>query len=143
MKRITAIAFFALAALVTSGSAMAQDHAVKANVPFDFTVGNAHVSAGTYIIMSTGSSNMIELRSDSGKVHIFGSAFSSGKQPATSSLVFDKYGDRYFLHEIRCSTTGTMNLDLPVSKSEKLVQRQQASLQQNRDEVFVALAEIK
>ena len=144
MKRITAIAFFVLAALVTAGSAMAQDHAVKANVPFDFTVGNAHVPAGTYTILSTGSPVIVELRNDSGKVHIFGSAYASGKEPTRSSLVFDKYGDRYFLHEIRCSTISTMNVDLPVSKSEKSVQRQEASLQQNnRDEIFVALAEIK
>ncbi len=143
MKRITAIALFALAALVT-GSAMAQEHAVKANVPFDFTVGNAHVPAGTYTISSTGSTSMVELRSDSGKVHIFGSAYSSGKQADGNKLIFDKYGDRYFLHEIRCTTASTMNVDLPASKSEKWAQKQQASLeQQKKDEIFVALAEIK
>jgi len=143
MKRITAIAFFALATLVSAGTAMAQDHSVKANVPFDFTVGNAHVPAGTYTIMSTGSPTTVELRSESGKVHIFGTAYSSGKEPTSSSLVFDKYGDRYFLHEIRCSTVSTMNVDLPITKAEKSALKQEASLQQNRNEIFVALAEIK
>ena len=143
MKRITAIALFALATLV-AGSAMAQEHAVKANVPFDFTVGNAHVPAGTYTISSTSTPAMVELRNASGKVHIFGAAYASGKQPSSNKLVFDKYGDRYFLHEIRCSTADTMNVDLPVSKSEKWAQKQEASLQQNnKDEIFVALAEIK
>jgi len=142
MKRITAIAFFALATLV-AGTAMAQEHAVKANVPFDFTVGNAHVPAGTYTITSTGAPSMVELRSDSGKVHIFGSAYNSGKQSDRGKLVFDKYGDRYFLREILCARVD-MNLELPVSKSEKAIQRQEASLPSNSgNQTFVALNEIK
>ena len=141
MKRITAIALFALATLV-AGSAMAQERAVKATVPFDFTVGSAHIPAGTYTIMSTSTSTLIELRSDTGKVHIFGAAYPDGKQWNRSSLVFDRYGDRYFLHEIRCSNSA-MNLELPVTKWEKQAQQQQASLEQHTDEVFIALAEIK
>jgi hypothetical protein len=143
MKRITAIAFFAVATLVAAGSAMAQEHAVKATVPFDFTVGNAHIPAGTYTIMSTGSPNVIELRNSSGKPTIFGSVYGDGKQAKNNKLVFTKYGDRYFLHEILCSNAD-MNLELPVSKTEKSVQQLQASLQEpNRDEVFVALVDIK
>jgi hypothetical protein len=142
MKRITAIAFFAVAALVAAGSAMAQDHAVKATVPFDFTVGNAHIPAGTYTIMTTGSASVIELRNSSGKPTIFGSVYGDGKQTQNNKLVFTKYGDRYFLHEILCSNAD-MNLELPASKAEKSAQKQEASLQQNRDEVFVALVDIK
>ncbi len=142
MKRIITIAF-ALATLVTAGSAMAQEHAVKANVPFDFTVGNAHVPAGTYTIWSTGNATMIEIRNDSGKATIFGSVYADGNTSQKGKLVFDKYGDRYFLHEILCSNAG-MNMELPVSKTEKSVQRQQASLQsENKDQVFVALNEIR
>jgi hypothetical protein len=142
MKRTIVIAF-ALAALVTAGTAMAQEHAVKANVPFDFTVGNAHVPAGAYTIWSTGSANLIEIRNDSGKVTIFGSGYTSDQKSETGKLVFDKYGDRYFLREILCSTVA-LNMELPVSKAEKNAQRQQASLQsENKDQVFVALNEIK
>ncbi|MBV8675265.1 MAG: hypothetical protein JOZ33_17710 [Acidobacteriaceae bacterium] len=142
MKRITAIAFFALATLV-AGSAMAQDHAVKAAVPFDFTVGNAHVPAGTYTIWSTGSANTIELRNDSGTITIFGSVYAADKTSQRGKLVFDKYGDRYFLRDILCSSVA-MNLELPVSKAEKNVQRQQASLQSEKnDQIFIALNEMK
>lgn len=144
MKRIIVIAF-ALAAFVTAGSAMAQEHAVKATVPFDFTVGNAHVPAGTYTIWSTGDPGLIEVRNDSGKATIFGSVYTAGKSAQTGKLVFDQYGDRYFLHEILC-TDAAMNLEIPVSKSEKKAQQQQqqASLQgDKKDQVFVALNEIK
>ena len=143
MKRITAIALFALATLV-AGTAKAQNHSVKATVPFDFAVGNAHIPAGTYTVSSTGSSSIVRLQNDSAKVNVFGIGFADGKQSQTSKLVFDRYGDRYFLREILCAR-GDMNVQLPVSKSEKWAQQQQqqASLQQSKDEVTVALNEIR
>ncbi len=145
MKRITAIAFCALASLVTAGSAMAQEHAVKATVPFDFAVGNSHLPAGTYTISSTdpGSSSGVEIRSDSGKITVLTSAFADGKQSKTGKLVFDKYGDQYFMREILCSDVD-MNLELPVSKAEKQAKQQVASMQNsNKDQVFVALNEVR
>ena len=141
MKRTIASAFFALATLIT-GTAMAQNQAVKANVPFDFTVGNAHVPAGTYTISSAETQNIIMLRSDSGKVSIFGIGYADDNQSQASKLVFDKQGDRYFLREILCAKAD-MNLQLPVSKSEKQAQHMQASVPQDKDEVEIALNEIR
>jgi hypothetical protein len=143
MNRITASAFFALATLVAAGSAVAQEHAVKATVPFDFTVGSAHVPAGTYTISSASarSSNTIILRNDTGKVTVLAVAYADGTQSQTSKLVFNKWGDRYFLHEILCANVD-MNMELPVSKAEKSAARQQASLPHD-SQVFIALNEIK
>src|ERR1700756_349046 len=141
MKRITAIALFALATLV-AGTAKAQSNTLKATVPFDFTVGTAHVPAGTYMISSTGSSSTVRLQNDSGKVNIFGIGFADGKQTKASKLVFARYADNYFLREIFCAR-GDMNVELPVSKSEKWAQQQQATLQQSKDQVEVALNEIR
>jgi hypothetical protein len=50
MKRITAIALFILAGLVSAGNVLAQDHGVRTTVPFDFTVGNKVLPSGTYTI---------------------------------------------------------------------------------------------
>jgi hypothetical protein len=143
MKRMTAIAFFALATLVTAGSAVAQEQAVKANVPFDFAVGNTTVPAGTYTISvdAARDSHLILLRNDTGKVTIMATAFADGRTSQTGKLVFDKRGDQYFLHEILCAAVD-MNLELPVSKAEKSAQRLQASMPQN-DQVYIALNEIK
>ena len=145
MKRITAIALCALASLVTAGSAVAQGPAVKATVPFDFAVGNSHLPAGTYTISSADprSSTGLMIRSDSGKISVLTTAIADGKQSKTGKLVFDKYGDKYFMREILCSNAD-MNLELPVSKTEKLAQKQVASLQDsNKDQVFVALNEVR
>ena len=56
MKRITSTALFTLAVLVTAAlvpgtGAMAQGRAVRATVPFDFTVGDKLLPAGTYTDM--------------------------------------------------------------------------------------------
>ena len=145
MKRITAIAICALASLVTAGSAVAQGHAVKATVPFDFAVGNSQLPAGTYTISSADdrSSTGLVIRSDSGKIAVLTTAYADGKQSKASKLVFDKYGDRYFMREILCSNAD-MNMELPVSKAEKQAQKQVASLpNSNKDQVFIALNEIR
>lgn len=143
MNRITAIAFFALGTLVAASSAVAQEHAVKATVPFDFTVGSAHVAAGTYTISSASerSSGAIVLRNDTGKVTILAMAYADGKQSQAGKLVFDKWGDQYFLREILCANVD-MNLELPVSKAEKRVGSQEASLPHD-NQVFIALNEMK
>jgi hypothetical protein len=145
MKRITAIAICALASLVTAGSAVAQGRTVKATVPFDFAVGNSHLPAGTYTISSADSRSLtgLAIRSDSGKITVLTTAFADGKQSKTGKLVFDKYGDQYFMREILCSNAD-INMELPVSKAEKKVQLQQASLENsNKDQVFVALNEVR
>jgi hypothetical protein len=41
---------FTLAVFVTAGSALAQDRAVWATVPFDFTVADKLLPSGTYTI---------------------------------------------------------------------------------------------
>jgi hypothetical protein len=35
-----------------------------------------------------------------------------------SQLVFDKYGDQYFLHRVLCPTVSSLNLDVPQGKAE-------------------------
>ena len=145
MKRISAIAICALASLVAAGSAVAQGHAVKATVPFDFAVGNSRLPAGTYTIttVDSPSSTGLAIRSDSGKVTVLINAYADGKQSKNSKLVFDKYGDQYFMREILCSNAD-MNVELPVSKAEKQSQRQEASLpNSDRGQVFVALNEAR
>ena len=48
MNRIAAIALFVGATLITAGSAAAQSSVVEANIPFNFTVSDTFLPAGTY-----------------------------------------------------------------------------------------------
>ena len=136
MKRITSIALFALVSFVTIGSISAQERAVKANVPFDFTVSGKLLPSGTYTI-SAEDPNTLMLRNDQKGVTVFSIAYADGKQSNTSKLVFNKYGDQYFLSEVLCSSVD-MNMEIPTSKAEKRARVQEASIH-NASQVYVAL----
>ena len=136
MKQMTSIALFALVSFSTIGMASAQDRAVKADVPFDFTVGNKLVPAGTYTI-SAEASNVIEIQNLDKHVAMLTTTTPDGKESKTNKLVFDKIGDQYFLSEVLCSSAD-MNMAVPTSKAEKAARQQEASLQ-NASQVFIAL----
>jgi hypothetical protein len=136
MKRITATALFTLAALVTTGGVMAQGRAVRATVPFDFTVGDKLLPAGNYEITRI-SASAIEVQNRDQKVAIFsGATYSSEVSRNGSKLVFDKYGDQYFLSEVLCQPSA-INVSLARSKAEKQARLHRASLQ-TPTQVYVA-----
>ena len=117
MNRVSAIALLAIASVATGTGAMAQQLGLKANIPFDFSVGNTWMPAGEYSVTSP-LEGILELRSDNHSAYVA----SSQNGYATNSgnrLVFDKYGDQYFLHQVRCSNQDSLNLEIPASKAEK------------------------
>jgi len=127
MKRITAIALLTIASFVTAGSALAADRGVEATVPFDFTVGNHLLPAGTYIIAST-SSNIVSIRNSDGQVVATTVALAAHDDAqGKGDLVFDRYGNKYFLNEVLCPAA-SMSAKLPRSKMEKMAQTQEARL---------------
>lgn len=121
MNRISTIALFAIASLTTCTGAFAQDRVIKANIPFDFAVGDTWMPAGEYTI-STPYRGSLEVRSaDLNKTAIITSNQSYDESRAGSKLVFDRYGNQYFLHEVLCPTLSSLNLDVPKGKTEKQV----------------------
>ena len=120
MKRISAMALLSLASLLTAGSAMAADRA-QATIPFAFNVGDMVLPAGDYTISDAGwrPSGVIELRTADAKHAVLATAFNDDKKPVNAGeLVFNKYGDKYFLSEVLCPAGG-MNVKLTTSKLEK------------------------
>ena len=136
MKRINAIALLAIANFAMAGMSFAQSNGVKANVPFDFTVANKLLPAGTYTMIRE-STGLIEIRNHDKPVavltvvtHDENTSSDGGK------LIFHKYGNQYFLSEI-LSDWATMNVSIPRSKAEKNVRLQQAMVHP-ANEVFIA-----
>ncbi len=127
MKRITAVALLTIASFVTAGSALAADRGVEATVPFDFTVGNHLLPAGTYTIASP-SSNVVEIRNAEGQIVATTVALSANDDAkGNGDLVFDRYGNKYFLSEVLCPAA-SMHAKLPPSKMEKMAKTQEARL---------------
>jgi hypothetical protein len=136
MKRIAAMALFALVSLGMVSSARAQDHPVRVAIPFDFTFGRVLLPAGTYTISSP---TQVAIVLDNGKqsVAVLRSAPAEDDSSRADKAIFNKYGDQHFLREILCSTAH-MNVEFPASKMEKKAQIQKASLN-NPDRVLLAL----
>jgi hypothetical protein len=136
MKRITATALLAIANLAMAGTSFAQSNGVQANVPFDFTVDNQVLPAGTYRIQ-TQSPGLIMIRNHDKPISVLTLVNQDGtKSPNGGKLIFHKYGDHYFLSEILCDSA-SMNVELHPSKAEKRVQLQQAMVKPS-SEVFIA-----
>ena len=119
MNRISTVTLLAVASLAACGSAIAQGSNIKANIPFDFTVGNTWMPAGEYTISSP-LREIIEVRSaDLSRIAELVSSPSHNESRSGSKLVFDKYGDQYFLRHVLCPSVASLNLDVPQGKAEK------------------------
>ena len=130
MKQISALALLSLASLLTAGSAMAADRAAEATIPFAFNVGDKVLPAGEYTISQAGwrPSGVIQIRSTDTKHVMLTTAINDAKQPAhRGELIFNHYGDKYFLTEVLCPGAG-VSMQLPPSKLEKRARMNEASL---------------
>jgi hypothetical protein len=139
MNRISTIALLAIASLATCAGAFGQDRALKANIPFDFTVGNTWMPAGEYIISSPFGGQVLELRNPhkSAFVTVIGS-MSYDESNSGSKLVFDTYGDSYFLRHVLCPTVASLNLDVPQGKAEKRARARSLEAKLHNGETLVA-----
>ena len=124
MNRKVAITLFAAIVNVAIAAASAQTIA-KADIPFGFHVGSTPMPAGEYTIKPA-EPGVVWISKVDGKSNAVALALtSSGSTAAPSSLVFDRYGDQYFLHELR-TANGQSQMTFSHSKLEKRAQREEA-----------------
>jgi len=125
MKRFATIALVALAAACTAATLQAQGHEVRADVPFAFAVGTTVLPTGHYSLTFEPNDPLV-IRSTDHRITVL-SRTEVGTSPAGNAtvLVFDKYGDHYFLREIRCPSIA-LNAEIPPSKLEKQIRVQMA-----------------
>jgi hypothetical protein len=93
---------FAVGVLASTSSAAAQSSSttVKANIPFAFQMGSQHMPAGTYHIdLMSGHEVLLRGPGNHAGFLIVHSA-EVLQAPTTGSIVFDRYGNKYFLHQI-------------------------------------------
>ena len=74
----------------------------RANVPFDFVVGNTNFSAGTYEIAAlSGTGETLRVKNLETQKAIYRLSTSLvASAPGVSKLVFHRYGSQYFLAEV-------------------------------------------
>ncbi|MGD0801077.1 MAG: hypothetical protein ABR906_07165 [Terracidiphilus sp.] len=120
MNRIAAIALFVGATLTTASSATAQGQVVEVNVPFNFTVNNTFLPAGSYTLgfdLLLPDMLVIRDRAKGVKARSLGQRGSIGSG-RPDSLIFHRYGGQYFLSEVRFDSASN-GIFLPDTKLEK------------------------
>ena len=96
-------ALLGLGLLFAVSGVQAQQNGVRANIPFDFVVGNQVLPAGEYVVAALGSANQaIVIRSTDRKNAIMSvtSSCSTARPSTQTKLVFHTLGGRYFLSQI-------------------------------------------
>jgi hypothetical protein len=103
--KIMAMAGVVLLSIVVAGECQAQSRSLEVSVPFAFEAGNKTMPAGSYRVESvpTGAGSLETLRSNNGGVRVTISTMVTAPNSGTpaSVLVFHRYGNRYFLAQIR------------------------------------------
>lgn len=114
-------------------------HAMSVNVPFGFEVGNQHFAPGVYTV-KTPTEHVVELQAGSKVGMIMAHSGWSYKLSKTSKIVFDKYGDHYFLRQVWFDAANNGYLECPESKAEKQAKNGDlASIQKHASNVEIAM----
>jgi hypothetical protein len=119
MNRIRT-ALLGLGLLFAVSGVQAQENGVKADIPFDFTVGNQVLPAGEYLVTAQGSANQaILIRSTDSKSAAMKTTFScaSANPSKGTKLVFHTLGGRYFLWQVWAQDY-SQGRELPKSSAE-------------------------
>ena len=138
MKRIPTLPLLILAALSAIPAAQAQSVVLKADVPFGFSVGDTAMPAGEYSI-SAPYSGVLRIANDTKNIAATVASLHGYVDPGKGSkLVFQKYGNRYFLHRVLCPTTTSMNVDIPTWNAEKIARRTREAKLDQGETILIA-----
>ena len=132
MKRLAAMALLTVSFMVTltATSAYAQigSYGHEADIPFAFEVGGKMLEAGRYTIKPNSfGSTVLKIRRTDGKQSVMVMSYAAQGKADTSrptKLVFDKYGDQYFLQSAWTGSDGSI---IQRSKRERLVRKEMAA----------------
>jgi hypothetical protein len=124
MKRQALSLISLLGLLLVAGSAVAQTTKLRANVPFNFTVNNKSLAAGTYEIRrgSVGDSGVLIIRGPQGSILVSTNARERVRGADKTMLVFHRYGTQNFLSEIWVAGA-VRGRQLPIGNREKELAR--------------------
>jgi hypothetical protein len=144
MKCAKTMLLLTLVVAMVQGIAMSQTHTdtvMMVKVPFEFMAGSRFVPAGRCAVefLSTGNPTTLVIRNVAARVSLISPALSGEtKKVATDyTMVFHKYGDRYFLSALRVA--GSRNFyRIPESKAERELRAQNVSA---TDEILLASKE--
>jgi hypothetical protein len=121
MKKQQLFSLLAAVVLMTAGSLCAQTSGrpVKANIPFDFSAGGKHFSAGEYRVNALSTPGALSIvGQDSGSGLVLSGRTQANSPSASTKLIFHQYGTSYFLYQIWIEGEDS-GRELPTTRVEK------------------------
>lgn len=139
---VMAIGSLLALSLVATAQAQMPGIPIRASIPFDFMVRGRSFSAGDYWIerVSDDPSGLVLRNIHNKHEHIVfeTESLERSREPRHNVLVFNRYGDEYFLSEI--VTAGEQDgRELAPSHAERALRREMAKNQAEPESVTVAL----
>ena len=139
---VMAIGSLLALSLVATAQAQMPGIPIRASIPFDFMVRGRSFSAGDYWIerVSDDPSGLVLRNIHNKHEHIVfeTESMERSREPRHNVLVFNRYGDEYFLSEI--VTAGEQDgRELAPSHTERALRREMAKNQAEPESVTVAL----
>lgn len=139
---VMAIGSLLALSLVATAQAQMPGVPIRASIPFDFMVRGRSFSAGDYWIerVSDDPSGLVLRNIHNKHEHIVfeTESMERSREPRHNVLVFNRYGDEYFLSEI--VTAGEQDgRELAPSHAERALRREMAKNQAEPESVTVAL----
>ena len=130
VKLLAKISLLGAIVLVTTvGSAQAQslEYRIRANIPFDFSIGDKKLSSGKYSIgraRQNSDDTALSILDGDGrsKANTLSHAVQTLRSKDRTTLVFHRYGDQYFLYQVWIAgqTTGR---EFSISRYERDIRR--------------------
>jgi hypothetical protein len=122
-RAYTSLIIVGLFITLAGATALAQyQSSIIVNIPFSFIVGNQTMPAGRYTLepaSQSGTRSLLLIRSRDGRnaAYVFTSDVQAKANQEESRLIFNHYGDDYFLHQM-CVAATRYICELPTSKVE-------------------------
>ena len=144
LTMLTLIVTVALGTAVVSGQGQSTVR-VKAQIPFEFAVGDQALPAGEYSVRAGGNSGevlMIQNAEASISTLRLANSIEPKRNKTEARLVFHRYGQNYFLREVweGGDRTGHRLLE---SKQERAIKREMASVARNSYELVEIVATLQ
>jgi hypothetical protein len=127
VAKMSLLAVMIVIAASVSANAQSLNYRLTANIPFDFSVAGQKLPAGKYWINRAPLSNgdtIVQIRSTDGHSNVTRLTIPvfAGNPAKNSALVFNRYGDEYFLSEI-WPAGGVTGREVPKSRAERELAR--------------------
>lgn len=135
ITKIGLLSAMLLVASVASAQGQSLTYRIKANIPFDFSVGEKKLPAGTYSIgraAQNSGDTVLAVTDDAGRPKTIRLSNSAQRLHARdkATLVFHHLGDQYFLFQV-WPAGATIGRQFPKSRSEREAQRSLAANSSN------------